>query len=244
MKALILAAGLGTRLRPLTEKTPKQLLPVNGKPPLLYHLESLSLFGVDGVLINTHHLSEKIDSFVKGEQTVFPSMTITTTFEPELLGSAGTMFANKTFFDDSEDFLVVYGDNLTDINYKEFFDEHKKKGGLVTIACYYEHHPESKGIINFNDSGKITSFLEKPKKEQVTSNWANAGMYFINKKIFEYINNFEQTPLDFGYHLFPFLLEKGEDMYIYQMSETVLDIGTLESYNEAQSLAKKLFKND
>lgn len=244
MKALILAAGLGTRLRPLTEHTPKPLLPIGKHALLYYHLRSLHDFGVTSVLINTHYLAPQIDDFVEKAKSLFPGMSISTKFEAKLTGGAHTLKENEDFFKGCEDFLVVYGDNLTNINYANLVAEHEKKGGVVTIACYYEEHPESKGIINFDENGKILSFVEKPKKEQITSNWANAGMYCLNKKIFTYLHKIDSFPLDFGHHIFPYLLQAGEDMHIYKMSETILDIGTPESYNEAQQLVKELFKDD
>lgn len=237
MKALILSAGLGNRLRPLTEIIPKPLLPINGKPLLAYHLESLYKYGVRDILINTHYLHEQIDDFVKNNKDVFEGLTIQTVFEKELLGSAGTLKENRFFFQGEEDFLVVYGDNLTNINYEKLLEVHKKKAGIATIASYVEEHPESKGIISFNEDDQVLRFIEKPKLEQIVSKYANAGMYVLNNKVFEYLNSFDEIPLDFGYDIFPYLLDKGEKMYVYKMNEILLDIGTLESYNKAQGIS-------
>lgn len=237
MKALILAAGLGTRLRPLTEITPKPLLPIAGKPLLLYHLESLAKFGITDVLINTHYLHEQIEDFVSKNK--IEGLHVTTVYEKELLGSAGTLKENKKFFDDEDSFLIVYGDNLTNIDYGKLIDEHKNKKSLVTIACYAEEHPETKGIINFNEEEKILSFIEKPKPEQITSKYANAGIYAVHKKIFPFLENLDKKPFDFGFELFPFLLEKKEEIYIYKMGEIVFDIGTIENYNKAQEIVLK-----
>lgn len=236
MKALILCAGLGTRLRPLTETTPKPLLPIKGKPLLHYHLESLYTYGVRDILINTHYLHEQIEEFIKSNKGIFEGLTIKTIFEETLLGSAGTLKENSSFFQGEEDFLIVYGDNLTNINYEKLLSVHKNKEGIATIASYLEEHPESKGIISFDENDQIIKFIEKPKPEQVISKYANAGIYVLNRKVFEYLNYFDKTPLDFGYDIFPLLLEKKEKMYVYMMDEVLLDIGTLESYTEAQDL--------
>lgn len=237
MKALILSAGLGTRLRPLTETTPKPLLPIASKPLLTYHLESLVKFGITDVLINTHYFHEQIEDFVLNNK--FQNLNVKTVFEEELLGSAGTLKENKDFFEGEENFLIIYGDNLTNINYKKLIENHKNKNPLVTLACYVEDHPESKGIINFDDNNKILSFVEKPNLEQVTSKYANAGIYVVNKKIFNYLQDFDKTLIDFGHDIFPFLLEKGESLYVYKMDEIVFDIGTLENYEKAQKMVLK-----
>lgn len=240
MKALILAAGLGTRLRPLTETIPKPLLPIAGKPLLAYHLDSLSRCGITDVLINTHYLHEKIEDFVLEAKKDFPDLNIQTSFEAELLGSAGTLKENREFFKNEEDFLIVYGDNLTNINYQNLLEIHEKEKGLVTIASYFEEHPESKGIISFDEKNRILKFIEKPKGNQVISNYANAGIYVLNKKVFEYLKQLDKEPLDFGHDFFPFLLGKDEDMYVYKMNEILLDIGNIENYNKSQDIALKL----
>lgn len=236
MRALILCAGLGTRLRPLTEQTPKPLLPINGKPLLLYHLESLYKYGVRDILINTHYLPEQIESFLKNNQDKFAGLTIKTVFEKDLLGSAGTLKENSSFFANENDFLIVYGDNLTNINYQKLIATHKNKNGIATIASYVEKYPESKGVIGFDETDLIFKFIEKPRPEQVISNYANAGIYVLNKRIFSHLQNLDKTPLDFGYDVFPNLLALKEKMYVYKMTEFLLDIGTLESYTKAQDI--------
>ena len=186
MKALILAAGLGTRLRPLTEHVPKTLVPIDNKPLMTYHLDSLYKHGITDILINTHYLPDKIEDFVATYKEKNPKINIQTTFEPELLGSAGTLRKNESFFTDTEDFFIVYGDNLTDINYQKIFTHHQEKNTLVTIASYSEEYPEQKGIIEYDDNLRIARFVEKPKPGETSSNYANAGIYVLNKKIFPY----------------------------------------------------------
>ncbi|MBI5078289.1 MAG: nucleotidyltransferase family protein [Candidatus Yonathbacteria bacterium] len=237
MKALILSAGLGTRLRQLTETTPKSLLPINGKPLLSYHLESLYKYGVRDILINTHYLHKQINEFVKNNRDRFNGLTIQIAFEKELLGSAGTLKKNAPFFKGEDDFLVVYGDNLTNINYGKLIAAHKEKNGIATIASYVEEHPEGKGIISFNENGKILKFIEKPRSNKIISKYANAGIYVLNSRIFKYLNSIDKTPLDFGHDIFPYLLVKNEEMYVYKMDEILLDIGTPESYNDAQGIS-------
>jgi NDP-sugar pyrophosphorylase family protein len=235
MKALLLCAGLGTRLRPLTETTPKPLLPISGKPLLLYHLESLYAHGVRHILINTHYLPTQIEAFVKKHADDFAGLIIETVYEENLLGSAGTLRHNVSFFEGSDDFFVVYGDNLTTINYTKLLETHKSTGGIATIASYVEPHPETKGIIVFDDNDQITTFIEKPTGDQIISHYANAGIYVIRDDIFTSLYEIEKQPLDFGYDVFPSLLAHKEKMYVYRMDEFLLDIGTLDSYTKAQA---------
>jgi len=115
---------------------------------------------------------------------------------------------------------------------------HKKKNGICTIASYNEKYPESKGIIVFDNNDNILKFIEKPKPGQIVSHDANAGIYVCNRKIFTYLNRIKKLPIDFGKDLFPMLLNTQENMYIYHMKELLLDIGTIETYKQAQLIAK------
>jgi mannose-1-phosphate guanylyltransferase len=241
MKAFILAAGLGTRLRPLTETIPKPLVPIAGKPLLAYHLDHLAEHGVTEVLINTHYLSEQMEEFVADYLRTQPNeLSISTIYEPELLGSAGTIRSNQSFVGSDEPFLVIYSDNLTDINYGKLLDHHMQSEAAVTIASYYEAHPEQKGIIEHDEDLRIRNFVEKPQPHQITSHYANAGIYVMDARIFDALAQLEHDLLDFGHHVFPFLLKNGHLMQVYQMDETLLDIGNLENYTKAQSLPETM----
>ncbi len=240
MKALILAAGLGTRLRPLTDQTPKCLVPIGGRPLLSYHLDALQNIGVSDVLINTHYLSDQVESFLEQYRQGVRDMSIVTAYEESLLGSAGTLKMNQDFFKGEEDFLVVYGDDLTNLDYARLLKLHKQKKGICTIACYYEKHPEQKGVVIFDANGQITEFKEKPKKEEINTNDANAGIYVVNQEIFKMLAPMEKPLLDFGYDVFPPLLRENKAMFVYQMEEFFLDIGTPENYNFANSVIKDI----
>ncbi len=241
MKAFILAAGLGTRLRPLTETIPKPLVPIAGKPLLAYHLDHLSHHGVTDIFINTHYLSEQMEEFVANYRLKQPNgPTISTIYEPELLGSAGTIRSNQSLFGQDDAFLVIYSDNLTDIDYQKLIDHHTQSDALVTIASYYEAHPEQKGIIEHNDELVISNFIEKPQPHQVTSHYANAGIYVMDSRIFDSIRDLDSPILDFGHHVFPFLLKTGHLMQVYKMDETLLDIGNHENYTKAQGLPEQM----
>lgn len=245
MKAIILAAGLGTRLRPLTETIPKPLVPIAGKPLLTYHLDHLSQHGITEVLINIHYLPEQMEAFVAEYRKKQPNgPEISTIYEPELLGSAGTVRSNQSWLNSNEPFLVIYSDNLTDIDYRKLLNHHNQSEAKVTIASYYEPHPEQKGIIEYDDFLIIKNFIEKPQPHQITSRYANAGIYVMDSSILNTLSKLDHDVLDFGHHVFPFLLKNGQLMQVYQMDETLLDIGNLENYTKAQSLPETMnFKN-
>ncbi|MDO8513848.1 MAG: NDP-sugar synthase [bacterium] len=231
---MILAAGLGTRLRPLTDKIPKPMLPIGNKPLLEYQLRLLKKFGVKDCAMNLYCLPEMIMEYF-GDGKKF-GMTIKYSKEAELMGTAGALKKISEFFD--QPFFVFYGDNLTNINLDNLAKFHRKKGGLVTIALYYEEHPESKGIVEMDSDARIVSFKEKPKSEEITTNWANAGIYLCESEVIKYIP--EGKFFDFGHDLFPKLLEDNQSLYGYKMTEFLLDIGTLETYRLAQGKVDEL----
>ncbi len=245
MKALILSAGLGTRLKPITDKIPKPLVNIKDKPLMYFHVQNLYFSGVREILINTHYLSEQIEEFVYKLllSNTFPDLKIKTVYEKVLLGSAGTLKNNESFFNGDEDFIVVYADNLTDIDYRKMLAFHLEKSGIATIACYHELFPETKGIVLFDNSLQISRFIEKPKPDQIVSHFANAGIYILNKEVFMLLRSITKAPLDFGYDLFPFLLREQKKLFVYKMDEFLLDVGTIESYNKAQTVQLN-FKNN
>jgi len=240
MKALILAAGLGTRLRPLTNTTPKPLVLIGDKPLLSYNLDLLKKYGIREILINTHYLPEKVEDFLVEYKKNNSEILISTTYEKELLGSAGTLKENFNFFCDEEDFLVVYGDNLTNINYEKLLDFHFEKKPIITIASYFEKKPEEKGIIVYDSNCMVERFIEKPRTEEVVSRQANAGIYVVSDKIFDYLKKYNNYPLDFGKNIFPDLLKGGLRMATYRMTDSLIDIGSLDNYRLAQDMVKRM----
>lgn len=226
MKAFLLAAGLGTRLRPLTNDKPKCLVTICGKSLLEIWLEQLDKYGVEEVLINTHHFVEQIDDFIKKYQG---KLNVTLTYETTLLGSGGTILENRTFVDQEESFWVLYSDNLSSANLHKIADFHGKHDGIVTVGLFKPEHPSECGIAVLDKSGKILDFEEKPQKPK--NDLANAGIYLIRSTIFEKISWDIPKPIDFGYHLMPQLKCK---MYGLELEGYHLDIGTLTKYEQAQ----------
>jgi len=225
MKAFLLAAGLGTRLRPITDNIPKCLIPINGKPLLYIWLDLLEQEGIEEVLINVHYLGYEIDKAITARKNF---IKIYLFYEEKLLGSAGTLIRNKDFVKGEENFYFLFSDNLTNVSLKEIYDFHKKKDSLFTTYAYYTDVPFRKGIFEFDDkSGKVISFEEKPEKPK--SNLASAGIGVLNYGIFNYIKNLKFE--DFSRDVMPRIVDK---MYVLKTKKYIKDIGTKEDYLTAQ----------
>lgn len=232
MKAFLLAAGLGTRLRPLTLTTPKCLVPIHSKPLLQWWAELFNIHGIHEVMINTHYLREPVAEFLSKYNSSNSGVTFHETYEPELIGSGGTVRNNRAFVDGEENFMIAYADNLTDTNLTAFQDFHKNicvpGGGILSMALFRANHPEQCGIAALDDEMRITEFTEKPKNPK--SNLANAGIYIANRKIFDIFP--DKKPLDFGNDVLPLLTGK---MYGHEITSYLIDIGTPENYAKAQN---------
>lgn len=231
MKAFLLAAGRGTRLRPYTESIPKCLIPVHGKPLLEIWLDLLCRHGIHDVLINTHHHADQVEAFA-GSYKHRNEINIVISYEPRLLGSAGTIWQCRDFIDRKDDFMVFYADNLTNMNLEKFADFHnytKKKNGILSMGLFHAENPSACGIARLDSERKITSFVEKP--ENPVSDLANAGIYMATSEIFDYFallsSDLKKDVLDLGHDLLPLLSGK---MYGYLIPEYLRDIGTIESY--------------
>ena len=224
MKAFLLAAGLGTRLRPLTDTTPKCLVPIAGRPLLDYWLELLAGHGFREVLVNTHHLPQQVVDHVNHHSHL---LKVTLFHETSLLGSAGTVAANAAWLDDDEHFLIAYADNLTNADLSALMATHIRHDAPLTMALYHTPNPEQCGIASLDGDGRIVSFVEKPAAP--VSDLANAGIYAASRSLLGFLD--ERRPLDFGFDVLPNLL--GE-MYGFELEDYVLDIGTPERYDQAQ----------
>ena len=177
MKAIILAAGLGTRLRPITSTTPKCLVPINGVPLLELWLRDCERAGVEAVLVNTHYLAERVEEFVAARRGV----PVTLAYEPVLLGSAGTIAANWNFVDGDESFLVVYADNLTTFPLAELMAFHATHDRIASMALFRSPNPSACGVVEMDGEGLVTGFWEKP--ENPPGNLVNAGLYVFRREV-------------------------------------------------------------
>ncbi|MBN2057038.1 nucleotidyltransferase family protein [bacterium] len=222
MKAFLLAAGLGTRLKPLTLHTPKCLVPVLCRPLLHYWIDLFEQHGIDEVLINTHHLSREVEQHLRSIQS---SVLFHPVHEEQLLGSAGTVVRNKSFIDRGESFFIIYADNLTDINLTALHEWHVNRHSPFTLALYHTQTPEACGIIELDDQSRVRSFIEKPEKPR--SNLANTGIYLTDWRFLSHplLEN-TKRPLDFGFDIFPHM--SGHMMGV-PIDAYLLDIGSHEN---------------
>lgn len=235
MKALLLAAGLGTRLRPITNTIPKCLVPINGKPLLLYWLENLSKVGINEFLINTSYLHTRVEDFIK--KSKFKN-SITLIHENKLLNTGGTLLANQDFFD-NEPFMLIHADNLSFCNFEDFISSHKNrvKEAEITMMIFKTDTPNNCGIVELDKNGIVQKFHEKVKKPP--SNLANGAVYICEPSIFEFLNSLNKKDIDFSNDVIPNYLGKISTFVndVYHR-----DIGTVESYNLAQVESKKFIK--
>ncbi len=228
-KALLLAAGEGTRLRPLTLQRPKPMLPLGGRPILEYLVDLLRCHAVREIAINLHYKPEAIVDYF-GDGSRF-GVSITYSMETQLLGSAGAAKHLDWFF--NEPFLVLYGDVLADIDLTALVDEHLEHRGLGTLALYEVEDPTRCGVVKLDDQQRITRFVEKPPADAIPSNLANAGIYVLEPAILDYVT--PGTVSDFGQDVFPAALERGAALYGSRPSGYLLDIGSPERYRQDEA---------
>lgn len=228
-KAMILAAGEGTRLGPLTLETPKALLPIGGISQIGYTLLWLKSHGISDVAINLCHLGDKILASL-GDGSRF-GVRIQYSVEEKLLGTAGGVKRMEKFFDGT--FAIVYGDILTDFNLSAMGDFHRRKKALATLALFRASKPWEVGIVEVESQGKALSFTEKPPRGTEKSDLSSGGVYIVEKKILDYIPN--QQFCDFGYDVFPRLIELGLPVYGYVLrpEDYLINIGTMDRYAKA-----------
>lgn len=229
MKAMVLAAGKGTRLFPLTGEIPKPLAPVVDKPIIQHIFELLADKEVRHVHVNVYYLADALlDAY--GEECQMNGMKVRLNREEELMGTAGGLKRLAEYFDDT--FVVIMGDALTDVNIKEVVDFHKENGALATIALMRVADTSQYGVVELNQGCNITAFQEKPDPREAISTLANTGVYIFEPRVLEYIP--ENTFYDFAKDVFPKLLENGEKFVGYEGNFYWSDIGTLEAYRAAQ----------
>lgn len=235
-KALVLAAGEGTRLRPLTLDRPKPMLPINGKPLLEHIVEWLRRHGIQEIAINLHHCPEVITRhFGDGARM---GVRIVYSYEDPILGTAGAVRKLNGFVNGGP-LVVMYGDVLTDLDLSALLTFHRQKrlgDSLtgVTMSLYHVPNPTEVGLVGLDQSGRVIRFVEKPAPGQVFTDLANAGVLIIEPDVVQLIP--PNTFYDFGLHLFPQLLRAGVSMYgwVIPPGTYLLDIGTFDKYAQAQ----------
>jgi mannose-1-phosphate guanylyltransferase/mannose-1-phosphate guanylyltransferase/phosphomannomutase len=216
MKAMVLAAGLGTRLRPLTYEITKPMVPVLDRPVMEHIVELLERHGFDEVIANLHYFPDSIREYF-GERLSYR-------FEEELLGTAGGVRGCAEFFGE-EPFLVISGDALTDIDLGAFVARHREAGGVATLAVKQVQDTREYGVVLHDREGRITGFQEKPAPEEALSDLGNCGIYLFEPRIFDY---FPERPfVDWAQDVFPVLLENDVPFHIHEVREYWNDVGSL-----------------
>lgn len=226
MKAMILAAGVGSRLDPLTRVTPKPMVPIVNRPNIEHIIRMLKTHGFDEIMVNLHYLGHQIRDHLGNGKNLGVKLSFSE--EERLWGDAGSVKRVEDFFDDT--FLVIGGDDLGDFDLTRILQAHKDKKAICTIALSLVDDPSEYGIALVNERGRITRFLEKPRGEVMFSNAANTGVYFLEPEVLELIP--KNDTYGFGKNLLPLLLERKMRLYGHLTSSYWRDIGNLKQYQQ------------
>lgn len=227
MRAMIMAAGVGSRLMPLTAEIPKPMVPVANRPLMENILEVLARHGITEVIANLHCHGQVIKEHF-GDGNRF-GVNLLYSEEEELLGTAGGVKRCEWFLDDT--FVVMSGDALTDVDLGSLVEAHKKAGALATIALRPMEEVEHYGVVITDENGLIQSFQEKPKRSEALSNLVNTGIYVFEREIFDYIP--EEQFYDFGRQVFPHLVRVKAPFYGHVIDRYWCDVGDIEAYRQA-----------
>ncbi|WP_216907879.1 NDP-sugar synthase [Synechococcus sp. CCY 0621] len=241
MKAMILAAGKGTRVRPITHTTPKPMIPILQKPVMEFLLELLREHGFNEIMVNVSHLSEEIENYFRDGQRF--DVQIAYSFEGrisdgeligEAMGSAGGLKKIQDFqpfFDDT--FVVLCGDALIDLDLTEAVRRHREKGAMASLITKRVPRDQvsSYGVVVTDEAGRVLSFQEKPSVEEAASDMINTGIYIFEPAVLDFIPSGE--PFDIAADLFPRLVESGAPFYALPMEFEWVDIGKVPDYWQA-----------
>ncbi len=225
MRAMIMAAGLGTRLMPLTATLPKPMVPIVGRPALGHILDLLRRHGVTEVVVNLHHFPDTIrDVFGDGAEL---GMSIAYSYEEELLGTAGGVKNNQAFLEGGT-FLVMSGDSLTDVDLTRLVAAHRDSGGVSSLGVMPVEDTTEYGVVVLDEQRRVLGFQEKPAPEDALSNLCNCGIYVFEPEIFQHIP--ADTFYDFGRQVFLDLLAKDVPFHAHTISGYWSDVGGLDAY--------------
>jgi mannose-1-phosphate guanylyltransferase len=241
MKAMILAAGKGTRVRPITHTIPKPMIPIMQKPVMEFLLELLREHGFTEVMVNVSHLAEEIENYFRDGQRF--GVEIAYSFEGRIedgeligdaLGSAGGLKKIQNFqrfFDDT--FVVLCGDALIDLDLSEAVRRHREKGALASLITKRvpKEQVSSYGVVVTDSDGRVRSFQEKPELADAASDMINTGIYIFEPEVLDYVPS--DVPFDIGSDLFPKLVESGASFYALPMEFEWVDIGKVPDYWQA-----------
>jgi mannose-1-phosphate guanylyltransferase/mannose-1-phosphate guanylyltransferase/phosphomannomutase len=235
IRAMILAAGMGSRLQGLTKDTPKVLFPIGGLPVIQYTLAWLKHYKITEVAVNLHYHGEKIQDYLQDGSRF--GIKIEYSKEEELLGTAGAVKKMHYFFQNT--FVVAYGDVLVDFNLTSMMDFHKKNDALGTIVLFQSQDATGVGVVEIDRHNRITSFEEKSMSRREHNMLINGGIYILEPKSLQYIPDKEFC--DFAYDIFPKLIKMDLPLYgfILQNDDYLIDMGTIDKYSKANKDIEK-----
>lgn len=229
MKAIILAAGKGERLRGILNNIPKPMVKINGKPILEHNILLLKRYAITDIYMNLHHQPDVIkEHFGNGKKY---GVNIKYSYEETLLGTAGAVrkIADE-YWNRKKCFILLYGDNLYEYDLGEIINFHMRKKGVATIAVYEKDDVSQSGIVVFDKDNKILKFIEKPKPQEIVSNLVNTGIYILEPDVLTYIP--AGKTLDFGKDVFPEMIQKGENVFGVIVTGKLIAIDTLLLYKQ------------
>jgi mannose-1-phosphate guanylyltransferase/mannose-1-phosphate guanylyltransferase/phosphomannomutase len=215
---MVLAAGLGTRLRPLTYEIPKPMVPVLDRPVMAHIVDLLDRHGFEDVIANLHYFPDTIRDYF-GDRLEYR-------YEEELLGTAGGVRNCADFLTQDGAFLIISGDALTDIDLRAMEQRHREAGGIATLAVKRVADTREYGVVIHDADGRIAGFQEKPDPDEALSDLGNCGIYMFNPEIFDHFPDTEFV--DWAHDVFPALLERDIPFYIHEIDDYWNDVGSLD----------------
>jgi mannose-1-phosphate guanylyltransferase/phosphomannomutase len=229
MKAVVMAGGEGSRLRPLTINRPKPMVPLVNRPVMGHIIELLKRHNIDDVVATLQYRANDIQNYFGDGSNA--GVTMHYSVEPRPLGTAGSVKYAEKYLTGNDPFLIISGDALTDLNLTEIIDFHKRVGAAVTITLYRVPSPLEYGVIIVDGEGRIERFMEKPSWGEVISDTVNTGIYVISPEVLEDIE--PGTPVDFSKDLFPQLMKRGAPLYGFIANGYWTDVGNIAEYIRA-----------
>src|SRR5487761_169004 len=229
MKAVVMAGGEGSRLRPLTVSRPKPMAPIVGRPVMEHILYLLKSHGITEVVVTVQYMASAIEDYFGDGSSL--GMKIAYSREETPLGTAGSVKNAEELL--QEPFLVISGDAMTDFNLSAIIESHQRKRALATLTLAHVANPLEYGVITTDENGHIEKFLEKPSWGEVFSDTINTGIYVLDPKVFSYFEKNKQ--FDFSQELFPMMLKNGDPLYGYVSNGYWCDVGSLSEYMRANA---------
>jgi len=229
MKAIILVGGEGTRLRPLTYSVVKPMVPVANRPFIEHVIRKLALHGIDEIVLAMGYKPDSIYAYFKDGGGL--GVKLTYSLEEKPLGTAGAV--KNAGRHTKESVFVLNGDCFSDLDYSEMYRQHLHNKATATIALTHVEDPTRFGVVETDESGRVLRFIEKPKWEDVTSHWINAGVYILEPEVLDYVPNDQFYMFENG--VFPRLLKEGEPFYAFHNRAYWIDMGTPEQYHRVNS---------